>query len=124
MAETPKPGSIVHIELPCKDPERAKKFYGELFGWKFQDIPEMNYTLFEAANPPGGGLFVPEQFNPGGALNYILVEDVDAKAKEIEAAGGQILVPPSEIPNQGQFAVFKDPEGTTMALFQSLAPQE
>ncbi len=84
----------------------------------------MNYTLFETANPPGGGLFVPEQFNPGGALNYILVEDVDAKAKEIEAAGGQILVPPSEVPNTGHFAVFKDPEGTTMALWRSLAPQE
>ncbi len=124
MAETPKPGSIVHVELPCKDPQRAKKFYGELFGWKFEDVPEMNYTLFEAANPPSGGLFVPEQFNPGGALNYILVEDVNTKAKEIEAAGGEILIPPSDVPNTGRFAVFKDPEGTTMALWQGIAPQE
>ncbi|MFQ6012894.1 MAG: VOC family protein [Thermoplasmata archaeon] len=127
MAEEPRPGSIVHVELPCKDTERAKKFYGDLFGWKFQDHPEMNYTLFEAATPPGGGLFVPQegQFTPQGTLTYLLVEDVEAKAKEVEAAGGTILVPASEVPNQGWFAIFKDPEGTTMALWKSAAhPQE
>lgn len=119
MAEAPEPGSIVHVEIPCEDTKRAKKFYGDLFGWKFEDVPEMNYTLFKAANGPGVGLFIPEQFNPGGALNYILVEDVEAKVKEVEAAGGQILVPPSEVPNMGWFAVFKDPEGTTMALWKA-----
>lgn len=118
MAENPKPGSIVHIELPCNDTPRAKKFYGDLFGWTFEEIPEMDYTLFEAGNGPGGGLFVPEEFNPGGALNYILVEDVEAKAKEVESAGGKILVPPAEVPGQGWFAVFEDPEGTKMALWK------
>ncbi|MFQ5918943.1 MAG: VOC family protein [Thermoplasmata archaeon] len=127
MGEAPKPGSIVHIEFPVKDTERAKKFYGELFGWKFQDIPEMNYTLFETANPPGGGLFVPQegQFAPPGALNYILAEDLDAKSSEIEKAGGKILVPTSEVPGQGWFVVFQDPEGTTLALWKSAEqPQE
>ncbi|MDX1534344.1 MAG: VOC family protein [Thermoplasmata archaeon] len=127
MAEAPQPGSIVHIELPVKDQERAKKFYGDLFGWKFQDVPEMNYTLFETANPPGGGMFVPQegQFAPPGALNYILAEDLDAKSKEIEAAGGKILVPNSEVPGQGWFVVFQDSEGTVLALWKSAEqPQE
>ncbi len=126
MEEAPKPGSIVHIEFPVKDAERAKKFYGDLFGWTFQDIPEMNYTLFETSNPPGGGLFVPQegQWAPKGAVNYILVEDIDAKSKEIEAAGGKILQPTTEVPGQGWTAVFEDPEGVTMALWKSAPQQE
>ncbi len=125
MAEAPKPGSIVHIELPVKDRDRAKKFYGDLFGWKFQDMPEMDYTLFETANGPGGGLFVPQEGQyDKGALNYILVEDVDAKSKEIEAAGGAVIGPKVEVPGQGWFAVFKDPEGTTLAIWKSAAQQD
>ncbi|MFQ5907601.1 MAG: VOC family protein [Thermoplasmata archaeon] len=126
MAEAPKLGSIVHIELPIKDTDRAKKFYGDLFGWTFQDIPEMNYTLFEPANPPGGGMFIPQegQFAPQGVLNYILVEDTDAKAKEIEAAGGEILVPTTEVPGNGWFVVFRDPEGSVLAIWKAAEEQE
>ncbi len=122
--EGPKPGSIVHVELPCKDTERAKKFYSGIFGWKFEDIPEMNYSMFQPANPPGGGIFVPTEFNPGGALNYILVESVEQTSKRIEEAGGKILVPEREIPNMGSFAVFEDPEGTTMALWTPTPRQQ
>ncbi len=46
--EAPNFGSFVHIDLPATDLARAKRFYGEVFGWKFQDVPDMNYTLFEA----------------------------------------------------------------------------
>ena len=42
-----KQGDICHLELPVKDTKRAKAFYGEVFGWKFTDVPGMNYTLFE-----------------------------------------------------------------------------
>lgn len=118
MEEQPKPGSIVHLELPCKDVKRAKRFYGDIFGWSFEEIPEMNYTMFQPASGPGGGLFVPEQFNPGGALNYLLVDSIEETTKKIEAADGKILVPKTEIPGQGWFAIFQDPEGTTMALYK------
>ncbi len=122
--EQPKNGSIVHIELPCKDVARAKKFYGDIFGWTFEDVPEMNYTLFQAPSGPGGGLFVPEQFNPGGTLNYLLVDSVDETSKRIQAAGGKILVPKSEVPGQGWFAIFQDPEGTTLALWKNVPRPE
>jgi len=35
MADQPKPGSIVHIEIHVKEPKKAEKFYATLFGWKF-----------------------------------------------------------------------------------------
>ncbi len=115
----------MHVEIPCKDRARAKKFYGQIFGWKFDDVPEMDYTLFEPANPPGGGLYIPTENMPGGVLNYFLVDSVDGTSKQIEKAGGTILMPKREVPNMGWFAVFKDPEGNVQAIWQSApTPQE
>ena len=126
MPEEPKHGTITHIEIPVKDKEKSKEFYGEVFGWKFEDVPEMDYTLFYAPTPPHGGLFVPEEGQPShGVLNHINVDSVDETSKKIEDLGGKILVPKTEIPNIGWFAVFEDPDGAVQALFESLPqPQE
>src|SRR5437773_2203016 len=53
MADQPKPGSIVHVEFHVKDRKKVENFYGSLFGWKFQEVPELNYSIFEA--PSGLG---------------------------------------------------------------------
>ena len=45
-----KPGSIVHAELHSADPAKTKQFYGEVFGWKFEEMPEMNYIMWRAEN--------------------------------------------------------------------------
>ena len=51
MAQHP----IVHVEIPAADQESTGKFYSELFGWKFQAFPELDYAMFEADGGPGGG---------------------------------------------------------------------
>jgi predicted enzyme related to lactoylglutathione lyase len=38
-------GRVVHFEIPYDDGERARRFYGETFGWQLQEMPEMSYTL-------------------------------------------------------------------------------
>lgn len=45
---------FVHIELHAQDPEVAKKFYRELFDWKPEDIPNMNYTVINVGKPGRG----------------------------------------------------------------------
>jgi len=119
MAERPKPGSIVHVEFHVKEPKKVEKFYGNLFGWKFTPVPGMDYALFEAPSGPPGGV---GGLQPGnweeGVLNYILVNSVDDHVKRIEKAGGKVLTPKMEVPGQGWFALFQDPAGTKMALWQ------
>ena len=56
MATNPKPGSVAHLEIRSTDPEKTKAFYNRVFGWKFQDMPAMNYTMWEAPSGMGGGL--------------------------------------------------------------------
>ncbi len=116
---TQKEGSIVHIEIHSSDPTRTKEFYKEVFGWKFQDIPEMNYTTFQAPNAPHGGLQKHGEDGPT-VLNYIMANDITRTLERIENAGGKVVVPKSEIPMFGWYAVFQEPGGTVQAVYQDM----
>jgi len=120
MPQQPKEGSIVHVEYMSNDPDRTKRFYRDVFGWKFQDMPEMNYSMWEAPTSPGGGLMKTPEGQPPSVVNYILAKDIDATMRKISAAGGAILKPKQEIPGMGWWAVFREPGGTVTALYQNL----
>lgn len=113
-------GDFCHVELPVKDPARAKAFYSEIFGWKYQEVPEMEYTLF--ATPGGrlgGGLFKPTAEQPAKVTNYLTVTSIDETAPRIKKHGGKLLTEKTEIPGHGSMLLFEDPEGNLMALFQA-----
>ena len=113
---------IVHIEISAENRHAAGKFYQDVFGWKITDMPEMNYSLFESSEDLGGGFNPVNDQNPAGTvIVYIQADDIDAKLQEIEAHGGKCLIPKSEIPNTGWFAIFTDPTGNTMALYKGIS---
>jgi predicted enzyme related to lactoylglutathione lyase len=112
---------FVHVEISCLDSEAAKKFYGELFGWKFQDFPQMNYTTIDTGQSPdmGGGLNPVTPENPAGTvIVYVYTEDIDDSLGKVEALGGTVILPKMEVPTVGFLAFFKDPTGNTLALLQ------
>ena len=113
---------IVHIELAADDLKTSAKFYGDIFGWKMEEMPEMNYITFDAEGGPGGGFnsTVDEGTNPGDILIYIETADIEASLAEIEAAGGKTLRPKSEIPGIGWYALFSDPTGNRVGLYMDL----
>ena len=115
-----KPNSVVHVEIHSNAPEKTKAFLKDVFDWKFQDMPEMNYSMFEAPSAPGGGLQKAENL-PAGVLDYILSKDIDGTVKKIQSSGGSIVTPKMEIPGMGFFAVFQDPTGITLALYEPQA---
>ncbi|MBT3338466.1 MAG: VOC family protein [Anaerolineae bacterium] len=115
--------NIVHIEIPTKDAATSGKFYADLFGWKIKSMPEMNYTMFEPSEGPGGGFSEVTAENPvGKVLIYVDSADIDADLKEAEALGGKIIMPKSEIPETGWFGIFEDPTGNHIALYTSMNP--
>ena len=111
-------GSIVHVELHSADPAKSKRFYGDVFGWKFEEIPAMNYTTWRASNEPGGGIMQTMEGRQPQVLNYIMAESVDETLREILEAGGLVLQPKMEIPGQGWWALFQEPGGTMMAIYE------
>lgn len=116
---TPKPGSFVHIEIASADPARTRKFLEDVFAWKFEDVPEMNYTMYDPGSGPGGGIMSPMEGQGPGILNYIMSTDIDRDLAKIQSAGGSVLVPKMEIPNMGWWAGFREPTGLTLALYES-----
>jgi len=115
---------IVHIELVANNLEATGKFYADLFGWKIENIPAMNYSTFEAKPGPGGG-FVPVgvgQLKPGEVLIHVATDDIDASLAKVNKLGGKTLVPKSEIPEIGWYAIFTDPTGNKVGLYTDKNP--
>jgi predicted enzyme related to lactoylglutathione lyase len=116
--------NVVHVEIPAANVAGAAKFYEDLFGWKMQHVPEMNYTMWEDGSGSGGGFNEVSVENPvGQVLVYIDSDDIDADMKKVEKLGGTVVQPKMEIPNTGWFGLFKDPTGNVLALYTSMNPK-
>ena len=115
---------IVHIEIPANNASAAGKFYGEAFGWKIEADQMYNYVQFAAEGGPGGGFVelageAPIHYKPDSLLVYIGTDDIDASLAQVEAHGGKTVLPKTEIPHVGWWAVFSDPSGNRVALYTS-----
>jgi uncharacterized protein len=113
---------IVHIEISAKNREVAGKFYSDVFGWKVQQLPEMNYATFEAEGGPGGGLNPVENNQPAPVMVYIDTDDIDGTLQKIQQSGGKLVRPTDDVPGMGQFAFFSDPSGNILALWHAVMP--
>jgi predicted enzyme related to lactoylglutathione lyase len=121
---------VVHFEIPADDESRAREFYGSVFGWQVQEMPEMDYTIMmttpvdqqtQLPTEPGainGGLMKRSADTPAPVLT-VDVESIDDSLKHIEAAGGSTVKPRTEIPGMGAFAYFKDSEGNVVGLWET-----
>ncbi len=110
-----------HIELPASDYDKVKQFYGEIFGWKFQQMDNFDYLLYQTPDGVGGGFDKNMKPSSGaGPLIHIQVTEIDSILPRIEQMGGKMVKPKTQIsPEIGHYAVFHDCEGNTMGLFQS-----
>ena len=84
-------------------------------------MPEMNYSTFMCDEKLGGGFNPISEENPAGTVMvYIQAEDIEATLADIEAHGGKMILPKSEIPGVGWFAFFTDPTGNQVALYKAI----
>jgi predicted enzyme related to lactoylglutathione lyase len=124
-------GRVVHFEIHVDDMERAKTFYGEVFGWTFEDYSEyagMPYfgAITGDASEMGinGALMQRQSASPdlGQSMNAFVctigVEDFDATEKEILARGGKVALPKYALPGMAWQGYFIDTEGNIIGLHQ------
>jgi uncharacterized protein len=115
---------FVHVELHTQDPEKAKKFYKDLFDWKFEDVPDMDYTIINVGEGTGGGMMkcpMPENARPQW-VPYVLVDDIVASTGKAKSLGAELLLDVTEVPGAGQFSMFLDPTGAAFALWKPAMP--
>jgi len=123
--------TVVHFEIPADDPERAAKFYRELFGWDIKHLEAagaggIDYWTVQTVptteglpTGPGvnGGLM--RRMMPGQTpVNYISVEKVDEFARKAERLGAKLVVPKMPVPGMGWFSQLTDTEGNIFAIWQ------
>lgn len=118
-------GKVIWLDLITPDLAGAKRFYGELFGWTFQDVSKGRtpYCVASLNGSPLGGL-VQRAVEPGERkqpawLTFLSVADVEQAERTALANGGKILSEPRSYPQRGRQAVFADPQGAVFAVLQS-----
>lgn len=127
MAENPWDRVTVWHELMSSDPQRAEKFYEEVIGLTASPLEgaPFPYIVWQQDDKPIGGLVPPQDGQegwPSGTtphwVSSFATPDVDKAVEKARELGGQVLVPPTEIPQFGRAAVLKDPEGAVFGIFQ------
>jgi predicted enzyme related to lactoylglutathione lyase len=120
-----KQSRFVWHDLNVEDPADARRFYGELFGWKFTGkTPGDDYLHIEAGGQMIGGLRKKQPHEPAHWVGYVDVADVAATVKKVEQAGGKVYMPATTMANVGTFAVIADPTGGVVCPWRSARPGE
>jgi predicted enzyme related to lactoylglutathione lyase len=124
---------VVHFEIPVDDAARAKEFYRSIFDWQLEDMDMGGGNIYTTVTTtpideqrriptdPGainGGLMQRSPDTPAPVIT-IGVDAIDDALKKIEAGGGSVVQPRTEIPNMGAFAYFKDSEGNVVGLWET-----
>jgi len=113
---------IEHVDFLSKNLGESSEFFNRVFSWNFQNMGD-NYSLFQTGAEGGlrgGGFGTDDSMSKQHAIAYVTVDDIEAKLKEIESAGGKIQLPKTALPeNYGYIAMFTDPHGVSWGLWSN-----
>lgn len=125
-------GSFLWYELMTPDPDAAAAFYGAVIGWKIsaQPSPEAGGVDYRMIVRDDGGMaggvlkltdeMIAEKARPWW-LPYLYVPDVDAAVAAIEAEGGKVAMPATDLP-VGRIAMVIDPQSVPIYLMTPVPP--
>lgn len=111
--------TIDYIEIPVTDLARARRFYGEAFGWAFNDYGGQYVGIRKPGGAPDeevGGFSPVDTVSPGGVLVVIHSKDLEASLAQVRRAGGDITSEPFSFPGGRRFH-FRDPDGHELAVW-------
>jgi len=122
MTKTYRHGQFVWRELMTTDVAASLRFYSEAFGWKTDTMkmPDgMDYTVVKVGDTGVGGIMKhPAPNVPAHWSSSVSVDDVDAVASRVTAAGGKVIVPPMDAGGMGRYAGFQDPQGAVINVWR------
>ena len=130
MQPLPNHGFVWH-ELMTNDLDAAQHFYSEVVGTAVTPMGDEAgaYQMLTIKGAPVGGLVGPRpdgsDWPSGGPEPHWVasfgVKDADEAARKTKELGGEVLLPPTDVPGMGRAAVLKDPQGAVFGIFASTA---
>jgi predicted enzyme related to lactoylglutathione lyase len=117
-------GTPCWVDLVVPDPEKARAFYTELFGWEVQDSPPEagGYLMAMRNSRPAAGISGPmegQAETPAVWTTYLASDSADTTAEAVASAGGRVDVPPFDVMDVGRMLVATDPTGATFGVWQA-----
>lgn len=113
-------GRFVWHDLMTRDVAAARRFYGELLGWRFEDVKrgDRPYVLVRSGADPLAGIVDINHYPNAGAqwISFMAVEDVDKALGVVKSAGGTVLVDALDLKPVARVAVIADPQGAPLGL--------
>lgn len=115
-------GTPIWVDLSSNDTGASARFYEGLFGWKADEPDEQmgGYRLFRQGGKMVAGLGpIMNPGQPPAWSTYVKVDDADAVTAKAGAASGTVLVPAMDVGEQGRMAIFQDPTGAVIGIWQT-----
>lgn len=118
-----QPGTPSWVDLASPDPEASERFYGGLFGWTATETGPVEetggYKMLERDGRNAAGLGpVQGEGQPAMWTTYVSTADAEATAEKVREAGGQVIMEPFDVLGAGRMAVFADPAGAVISVWQ------
>lgn len=114
-------GDITHIDIPVTDMDRAKQFYSTLFGWQIAAPPGFeDYPMWQAPNQISGGGLAPRSEGFDQPRSYVEVDSIEDTLALVASNGGRTVMEKSPISETSWWAIFEDPEGNVVGLYEGV----
>jgi hypothetical protein len=117
-----EPGGLVWEDLRSSDPDRAREFYGEVFGYRFDEVPggaPEGYTTFALDDGVAlGGIGPLMEASAAAWLPYFAVDDAAGALRALSDGGGSVMIGPKDTP-WGRMGIAADPTGAVLAVMEA-----
>ena len=112
-------GDITHIDIPVTDTDRARAFYGDLFGWRIEDVSGFEgYPMWQAPNKVSGGGLAPRSDGFTQPRSYVEVDSIEEVLRKVETDGGRVVMAKQPITETSWWAIIEDPFGNQIGLYE------
>lgn len=113
---------VVHFEIPVDDPDRARSFYQDVFGWELQSYGDFPYWLATTGEDGEAGIdgaLIGRSDTHAAPVVIVGVASVDDALERAKAAGAEVVVGKQAIPGIGYSGYLRDTEGNVVGVFEA-----
>ena len=119
MPPTRANGKVCYIQIPTDDIARSAEFYKRVLGWNVRKRNDGSIAFDDGVGEVSGEWVLRRKPAPAGLFVYIMVDSITESLNQIQAAGGTVLTPRTDIgPSMGAFGAFADPVGNEFGLYE------